>query len=92
MKQASDLSQLKQELNKAFPTPQSQITTLEVSSQTTASSVVNLSTQVDAMTVALAAGQQALNVLFAQVGMKKKPVPNPSPNLPSAYNLRLSPA
>ena len=75
--QATELSTLQQELNKAFPAVQSQITALEKTSQTTVSTVTGLSAQIQSISAALTGIQQSLDALRVQ---DPNPVQSPGPS------------
>jgi len=84
-KQAYDLEELQKELKMAFPTVQSQIATLESSSHSTVATMASLSTQVNAISGALANIQKSLDTLSAQASVTgiTASIADPSPSSPN---------
>ncbi len=76
--QAGQLTQLQAELQKAFPTVQSQIRVLETTSKTTVDSVAGLTSKMDAMSGALASIQQSLDTLASRTSPASPPDTSPS--------------
>ena len=89
--QAQEISVMQQELNKAFPTVQSQIAVLEKTSQTTVGSVAKLANQVNAIAGVLAGIQQSLDALTVRVSPEANPAPVLGPGSASNRHAGLDP-
>ena len=85
-KQAYDLAELQKELKQAFPTVQSQIAALEVSSQSTVGIVATLANHVSTISGALANIQETLDTLSTRTSVSgvAASVADTSPSSPSA--------